>query len=194
MCRKTVYTLDTPSTVLFCVNPNSSTHHQLFKAIECEEYLMNRFKNPMTEFKTFDFEFQEQEFLNENTDFLCQKLSTLFPSSISLDLHPQQQKDFLHEIVSPAHKILVNHYNSNSTTTGNNKRWLMLVDLHIFTTCYLSSESKEGYATYCLIGHYFHPLMELRKKKYETSSFYRTVVFCRKEFRKLKTLLSCYRA
>ena len=85
----------------------------------------------MTEFNTFDFEFQEQEFLNENTDFLCQKLSTLFPSSISLDLHPQQQKDFLHEIVSPAHKILVNHYNSNSTTTGNNKRWLMLVDLHL---------------------------------------------------------------
>ena len=183
---ETVDTLDdTPSTVLFCVR-------QMFKAIEFEEYFMNQFENPMTDFNPF--EFQEQEFLNENADFLCQRLSPLFPPSISLDLHPQQQKDLLHEIVSSAHKILVNHYKSNSTTTGNNKRWLMLVDLHIFATCYLSSESKEGYATYCLIGHYFHPLMELRKKKYETSSFYRTVVFCRKEFRKLKTLLSCYRA
>ncbi|KAK7854472.1 haloacid dehalogenase-like hydrolase domain-containing protein sgpp [Quercus suber] len=126
----------------------------------------------MTEFSTF--EFQEQEFLNEDTDFLCQKLSPLFPSSISLDLHPQQQKDLLHEIVSSAHKIFFNHYNSNSTTNGNNKRWLMLMDLHIFTTYYLSSESKKGYAAYCPIGHYFHPLMELRRKKYETSSFYRT--------------------
>nr|POF09082.1 hypothetical protein CFP56_33033 [Quercus suber] len=172
---------DTPSTVLFCVR-------QMFKAIEFEEHFTNQFENPMTDFNPF--EFQEQEFLNENTDFLCQKLSPLFPPSISLDLHPQQQKDLLHEIVSSAHKILVNHYNSNSATTGNNKRWLMLVDLHIFTTHHLSSEFGGGYAAN-------YPLMELRKKKqkFETSPFNRTVAFCRKELkRKLKTLRSCYRA
>ena len=186
---ETVDTLDdTPSTVLFCVR-------QMFKAIEFEEYFMNQFENPMTDFNPF--EFQEQEFLNENTDFLCQRLSPLFPPSISLDLHPQQQKDLLHEIVSSAHKILVNHYKSNSTTTGNNKRWLMLVDLHIFTTYYLSSEFEGGYAAnYCPIGHHSHPLMELRKKeqKFKPSPFNRTVDFCRKELkRKLKTLRSCYR-
>ena len=90
-----------PSTVVFRLHPNSTHCHILSDAKYDEVQDLTQFQiTRLTSVKIL-----QEEFLNQDADFLYPKLSHLLPPSLILD--PQQHEELVHQIIVRAYGVLL---------------------------------------------------------------------------------------
>ena len=88
-----------PSTVVFRQHPNSTHRHILSDAEDNEVQDIIQFQiTGLT-----SVEILQEEFLNQDADFLYPKLSQLLPPSLKLD--PRQDEELVHQIIARANGV-----------------------------------------------------------------------------------------
>ena len=119
-----------PSTVVFRQHPNSTHRHILSDAEDNEVQDIIQFQiTGLTSVESL-----QEEFLNQDADFLYPKLSQHLPPSLKLD--PRQDEELVHQIIARANGVLLD-YSKYFPTAVN---LLMRVYLNIVTTHILSLE------------------------------------------------------